>query len=161
MMPFEQIFRSSPNKSWRGRLSTFDPGETTGFSHWDVTDDGPKLLSAKQLKTWPEEDAVHQFTDNLLAYKPSLVVFEAYRVYGWKTDQHSFSDVPTIQIIGILKCLCIQNNLPWFSQTAQIAKQFCTDQKLEEWGFWQKGERHSRDAIRHAAYFILFGPKKS
>jgi hypothetical protein len=161
MMPFEQIFKSSPNRLWRGRLATFDPGETTGFSYWEVTDEGPVLKIAKQLKTWPEEDTVQQFEQTLSAFKPTLVVFEAYRVYGWKTDQHSFSDVPTIQIIGILKCLCIQKNISYLSQTAQVAKQFTTDEKLEQWGFYQKGERHSRDAMRHACYFLLFGPKKS
>lgn len=160
MMPFAQIFKSSPNKDFRGTLATFDPGETTGFSFWSINDE-PKLIASKQLKTWPIEDAVHQFQDVLLAFKPAIVILESYRVYGWKTDEHSFSDIPTVQIIGCLKTICIQHNTPYHSQSAQIAKQFCTDDKLEVWGFWKKGERHSRDAIRHGAYFILFGKKQA
>jgi hypothetical protein len=39
---------------------------------------------------------------------------------------------------------------------ASQAKAFVTDQKLKEWGFWKEGMRHSRDAIRHGLYFLLF-----
>jgi hypothetical protein len=36
---------------------------------------------------------------------------------------------------------------------AGLAKGFATDDKLKAWGFWQPGQRHARDAIRHALNF--------
>jgi hypothetical protein len=44
-------------------------------------------------------------------------------------------------------------------QMATTAKTFVTDEKLKQWGFWQEGMRHSRDAIRHGLYFLLFYKK--
>lgn len=161
MMPLAQVFKSSPHRMFRGTIAAFDPGETTGSSIWQVDDNGPQLKHAKQLPTWPIEDAVHQFLQSLQLFKPTIAVFESYRVYNWKTDQHANSEVPTVQIIGSLKTCCILEGIPYTTQSAQIAKQFVTDDKLSEWGFWLKGEKHSRDSMRHAIYYILFGPKKS
>ena len=39
------------------------------------------------------------------------------------------------------------------------AKGFVTDAKLKEWGLWQDGLRHSRDAIRHGIYFLVVSNK--
>jgi hypothetical protein len=36
---------------------------------------------------------------------------------------------------------------------AGLAKTFATDDKLEAWGFWKRGQKHARDAIRHAVYW--------
>lgn len=41
-------------------------------------------------------------------------------------------------------------------QMAVTAKNFCTDDKLKQWGFWQAGQKHARDSIRHGCYFLLF-----
>lgn len=156
MISFDKIRNSAPNKAFRGRVASFDPGETTGSALFYASDT-IELQVSKQLKTWPLESAVHQLTQHLLTFKPDVVVMESYRVYSWKTDQHSNSDIPTIQIIGCLKTLCIQQNIPFIQQSAQVAKQFVTDDKLEQWGFYKVGERHSRDAIRHGCYYLLFG----
>jgi hypothetical protein len=82
---------------------------------------------------------------------------ESYQVYDWKKDEHSFSQVPTLQVIGCIKTICKILHIPYYSQTAQVAKHFCTDEKLEQWGMWKRGERHARDAIRHGCYWLLFG----
>ena len=51
------------------------------------------------------------------------------------------------------------NNIPTHKQMASTAKTFATDKKLREWGFWERGMRHARDAIRHGCYFLLFYKK--
>ena len=44
---------------------------------------------------------------------------------------------------------------------AQQAKGFVTDAKLKEWGMWDIGHKHARDACRHCVYYLVSQkPKK-
>ena len=160
-------------------ILTLDPGETTGWAIWHRTEwfpDGivrenpivgvayPKLFETGQADTKKLHTALSEPTSIaglIKSFGPDLVVMEDYRIYEWKAEEHSWSSVHTIQLIGLIKTLCIQQNIPFVLQSAQVAKQFCTDDKLESWGYWQKGMRHARDAIRHGAYYLLFGSQKS
>jgi len=151
-------------------ILTFDPGETTGWSSWAKEIDAkepPKLVKWGQLNTKTLRNAIEleESVKNLLmgsndTSRPNVVVIEDYRIYEWKTDEHAWSSVHTIQLIGLIKTYCIQNNIPYVMQSAQIAKQFATDEKLKDWDFWQPGMRHARDAIRHGIYYILFNSQK-
>jgi len=142
---------------WTGCLLSLDPGHTTGYAVWKCTQDDVQLAEAGHVTTWLNGDLIFdKFEDILKTYDPSHVVMETYQVYEWKSQDHSWSQVPTIQIIGCIKTLCKQHNIPYSSQTAQVAKQFCTDAKIEQWGYYKKGFRHARDAIRHGCYFLLF-----
>lgn len=163
MMSFDQIYvgaHPDPAQRFVGRLGCYDPGETTGYALYEATGSLVHLREARQLKTWGIHDAVKSFTENLEQTQPDAIVYESYRVYGWKTDEHSFSDIPTLQVIGCLKTLAVQRKIPFFDQSAQQAKQFVSDEKLERWGFYKEGLRHARDAMRHGCYFLTFGPKK-
>lgn len=151
-----ELHLKDPEKRFKGVLLALDPGETTG---WTIFKDG-KFKVCGQIKTWPIADGVTNLAMLLDTHSPDHVVFERYGIYKWKTETHSNSDVPTLQVIGMIKTLCIlESDIPYSMQTAQIAKGFCTDQKLKDWGFWESGQRHARDAIRHACYYLLFRPK--
>ena len=160
MITFKDLYlRSVPERFRKAQLvACFDPGETTGYALFESSVDDVKLLKWDQLKSWPLEQSVEKFSP-ILSMEPAItqVVFESYQMYSWKEKEHHFSDIPTLQIIGCLKTLCIQHLIPYKSQTPQIAKQFVTDQKLEAWNFWKPGMRHSRDAIRHGIYYLIFG----
>lgn len=147
--------------SYDGVLLALDPGETTGVACFSSNSAESVLVHAGQIKTWPLEVGVENMTKLLKDLQPKSLVFESYQVYEWKAKDHTWSQVPTLQVIGMVKTLCIQMGIPYHTQTAQVAKGFCTDSKLEEWGYWQTGMRHARDAIRHACYFLLFGPSKT
>jgi hypothetical protein len=159
-VPFDVIYhsqiRKDPTLRRDGILMALDPGQTTGVA---VFEDG-KLKDQLQIKTWPMVDCVQSFRHIFDVHKPKCVVFESYQVYEWKTEDHTWSQIPTVQVIGCIQTLLILQNIPYFTQTAQVAKQFVSDEKLEEWGYWFKGIRHARDAIRHGLYFLLFGPSK-
>ena len=138
-------------------LLALDPGETTGWTVLQAIDGRIELVEAGQVKTWEMPFAVSGFSDLLTKYKPTFVVHEVYAVYEWKAEDHSWSSVPTLRVIGCLETLCIQRGLPFSSQTAQIAKNFCTDEKLKAWGLYIEGKRHARDALRHGCYWMAFG----
>lgn len=154
---YEAQCRKNPALRFEGTLVALDPGETTGVA---VFKDG-KLADSYQAKTWPIQECVKSISTILDVHKPKACVFESYQVYEWKSDDHKWSQIPTIQVIGSIQTLCLLREVPWHTQTAQVAKQFVTDQRLKDWGLWVTGARHARDATRHGCYFHLFGPKNS
>lgn len=163
--------RSQVNKAknvdpFTGTLIALDPGETTGVAVFHVKESGVWLAWEEQAPTWPFKEGLTYFR-GLLDHPdhdlfPLSVVHEAYRVYEWKATHHSWSDVPTLQLIGCVKTLALMRDDPLavYQQTAQVAKNFCTDDFLKQHGCYISGKRHSRDAIRHGLYFLLFGPSK-
>ena len=145
--------RYSTNR--HSRLLIFDPGETTGVAVFN----GSNLVSTNQFKTKNRSTFHKQFQVLIKHYKPNFVLFEDYRVYGWKRNQHAWSDLHTPKIIGQIEALCGIHNLCYHSQMAFQAKQFCSDERLKEWGLYSIGLQHGRDAVRHGCYFLLFGKK--
>jgi hypothetical protein len=83
------------------------------------------------------------------------VVVEDYRVYSWKAEDHKFSNVYTVKIVALAELCAHLNGFPVKLTLAHPVKKFCTDDKLKSWGYWQRGERHARDAVRHACFYIM------
>lgn len=146
-------------KSLEGNFKSvigLDPGETTGVC-WFV---GPTLQAAQQIIGLDVPSAFQRVKTYILAVKPDIVVMEDYKIYAWKTKDHTWASLFTPRLIGAIECLCNELRIPLVKQMAGLAKPFCTDERLREWGFWQRGERHSRDAIRHTCYYLLFSVAK-
>lgn len=139
------------------RLLCLDPGKTTG---WCLFVDGV-LQSWGQLEDCYDDKNIDAagLTELLKTTNPDFVCYEDYRVYSHKLARHTYSPVMTVRLIGVIEAYCQLNNTPAHTQMAVTAKGFCTDEKLQCWGFWQEGMRHARDAIRHGCYFLLFYKK--
>lgn len=132
----------------------FDPGHTTGYAVFEGLD----LVESGELVTKPIEQAVENIKAMFDKWQPNIVVMEDYRVYKWKTKHHGGSELLTTRVIGCIETFSVLNFVPFtIKQPAHTAKGFCTDPKLKEWGFYQVGLKHARDAIRHGCYFLLFG----
>lgn len=151
-MDFKEIWQKGSKNPFRGTLLSLDPGHTTGYAIWEDCE----MVASGQSKTWTNDDLKFDQLKSLIT-KVDVVVMESYQVYDWKKDEHSWSQIPTVQVIGCIKTLCQLEKKPYYSQTAQVAKQFVTNEKLEKWGMWKVGERHARDSIRHGCYWLLFG----
>lgn len=166
-LPFHDLAGKLKPKHFRGTLVCFDPGETTGLA---IFRNG-QLDETSQLTTKTVDEgteAVEQLFCSLkfhpnrynvmTAFRPHnvRVVMEDYKVYGWKTDQHAWAALHTPKFIGAIIALCTIHGIPYHLQMAQQAKQFCTDDKLKGWGYYDKGMRHARDAVRHGCYYTLF-----
>jgi hypothetical protein len=154
------VMKSRKELAFKGKLLTFDPGETTGWCDVDTTTT-PYLVTWGQFKTWPLVDAFKNLDLYINNLKPDYVVYESYNIYSWKSDDHKQSDVPTLQVIGMLQTLLISRSIPYSTRNAQQAKGFVTDDKLKSWGLYTRGDRHGRDALRHACFHLLFGPPKA
>ena len=150
--------RKDDEKPYQGTLLSFDPGHTTGWCIFQ----GTSLLECGQLDTDVVDDASLARIQFLIEkHDYSECIFEDYRVYKWKLQQHSFSELHTPKLIGMIQAACLYNGIEYHKQPASVAKDFCTDDRLKEWNMYITGQRHARDAIRHACWYILFGDKAS
>jgi len=144
--------RLQDNPDWlpSHRLLAIDPGETTGiafFVNGILRHD--EQINIKLDNLMPLMRLVEKIN-------PEIVVCEDYIVYGSKVRMHAWNKLITPQIIGAIRFICEFNDVKFYTQLASTAKGFCNDAKLKEWGYWVKGHEHSRDSIRHGAYFLLF-----
>lgn len=162
-LPFPTLAEKLKPNHFRGTLVCFDPGETTGLAIFrNGTLDETSQLITKDLTDGSR--AVNDLFNTLIDPEEPTpmhshnvrVVMEDYKVYGWKTDQHAWAALHTPKFIGCIVALCYIQNIPFHMQMAQQAKGFCTDEKLKGWGYYDKGMRHARDAVRHGCYYILF-----
>ena len=150
----ELLQRIRGDKKIPERLLCLDPGKTTGWC----------LFEQGKLTRWGQVDNCYDANNidatGLLTLfqevNPDFIVYEDYRVYSNKLDRHAFSPVMTVRLLGAIETYSQMNGIKTHKQMATTAKTFCTDEKLEQWGFWQPGMRHARDAIRHGCYFLLF-----
>ena len=159
-MDFKELTTALDKNPWSQHpILAFDPGHTTG---WAFFEEG-ELKFAGEIDTTSIEACGEHAVKLFALYRPVVVVMEDYRVYKWRAKHHVGSELLTSQVLGALQLLAIQSAstqniaVHIIKQPAQVAKGFCTDKKLKEWGYWQSGERHARDAIRHGCYYILFG----
>jgi hypothetical protein len=170
-------------QGFAGTVLAFDPGETTGWAVFNshklikagqlstsnpraAYDEGKGLIERvvkfsegidKDVAECPEKRG--EQLPRPTVFRPingaCHIVIEDYRVYAHKAESHKYSSVFTVKVVGILEVLASLNNIPYSMCMAQLAKGFITDAKLQAWGFWQTGERHARDAVRHGAYYIV------
>jgi hypothetical protein len=153
-MEFPELYKKACSIEPPETLVALDPGETTGyalFKHGILTD-------TRELPTHRIDCSV-DLINNVLTPN-TMVVYENYKVYAWKADSHSWDNLHTPRLIGCIQTLCYLKGLHTHSQMAQQAKHFCTDTKLQSWGYYPKGLRHARDAIRHGCFFLLFNWEK-
>jgi hypothetical protein len=166
-IPLEKVWTQSTKRSNLERILAFDPGETTGvfFLKRMTIGDQAVLGSTTFLSETNQADTStlglgHKAVDHLINhYQPDIVVCEDYRVYGWKTNQHSWAALHTPKLIGVIVSLCEAYQKPIVMQMAIQAKGFCTDDKLRFWNMYSSGKRHGNDAARHALFYLLFGGK--
>jgi hypothetical protein len=135
-----------------------DPGETTGRCKLFPNN----AMELEQLETKDVVTGYDAIRSDILsmAELPDVVVCENYLVYSWKSDDHKWNSLHTPQLIGAIKVLCHQLQIPLVFQLAVQAKDFVKDEMLEKWGCYIPGMRHARDAQRHALYYRMLGLKK-
>lgn len=146
-MTFKELLDFQRGKDWKvpyKRILAIDPGETCGYAKF--FDGEPTIVD--QCKDITEVIFEHP--------SPSLIAYEDYRIYPGKLRQHSFSEVPTLKVIGAIEYICKQRNIKAIPILASTAKGFVTNKRLKEWGFYQKGLRHGMDALRLGLHVLLF-----
>lgn len=171
---WHQQSKTSWSESSSVWLVGLDPGETTGFAVWNPVDkelyltqlitkspeEGFKAIKEAIRLTVPNIEADSDTIDAAHAVRP-IIVCEDYKVYGWKADSHKWAGLHTPQLIGAIRVLAMQEDYPIHFQMAQEAKSWATDSQLTDWGAYEPGQRHARDASRHILRYMFFGFNKS
>jgi hypothetical protein len=132
-----------------------DPGETTGmciYLPWQQN-----ILHIKQIPT-------KSIVNGYLAIKKELpqtdhpihMVCEDYRVYQHKLESHAWAGLHTPQLIGAIKIIAHEQNAILSTPMAVEAKSWATDENLKEWGIYEPGLKHGRDAERHVMKYMFF-----
>jgi len=140
------------------KILALDPGETTGWATYlggTITVSQQVTKNIGQSFNWL--DAKLKAIDSYeTSRKYSMIRCEDYKVYSWKSEDHSWASLHTPQLIGAIKVAAHINHTPISFMLAQQAKKWWTDEKLDVFGLNPKGLRHGRDALRHLLYYILF-----
>lgn len=153
----ELLERIRGNRRIPHRLLCLDPGKTTG---WSLFTNGKLTAWGQVDDCYDDKNVATQGLMNLFKdVNPDFMCYEDYRIYQHKLERHSYSPVMTVRLLGVIEAFCQMNGVPTHKQMATTAKAFVTDEKLKQWGFWQEGQKHARDSIRHGCYFLLFYKK--
>lgn len=132
-----------------------DPGETTGIAVFDSRSGGPRF-TVGQIETKNIGPSFDMLRSAFRMAEPDHVRFEDYRIYGWKADDHAWSNLHTSQFIGAIECALHDTGILGTRLLAQNPKKWWTDEKLKGTGMWATGVRHGRDAVRHLLYYMTF-----
>ena len=150
-------------KDWRLPYITMgiDPGMTTGYCLFRKSSmeldgiDAYRLATSGVIKV-NKQTGWDPIIDLIELMKPNLIVCEDYKIYPNKQLEHVLSSVDTVRIIGAIEYACHHNGVPLVKQMASVHKGFVTDEKLKEWNLYKGINRHARDAVKAAIYFLLF-----
>jgi hypothetical protein len=152
---FPPLLKLIPDVRRTHRVMGLDPGETTGMTIME----GAQVVHAEQLNTKDLDNAAGLLNRIIQKWDVYDIACEDYRVYAWESDKHKWAALHTPKLIGVISAVAWFNRCTLTYRMAITAKQFVTDDKLVAWGLWKKGQRHTRDATRHAVYHQIFGPK--
>lgn len=142
----------------KGLMMSFDPGETCGWAFFEYGSLG--ACGQEKIDTSTGHVLAKGLWDLVETYQPEAIVIEDYRIYANKTEMHTWSALYTPKLIGYIEAICERFEIPYTLQLAS-SKQFCTDEKLKQWGYYEVGQQHARDAIRHGCYWLLFNGRKT
>lgn len=139
-----------------------DPGETTGFGFRKYMDAERFELHMKQIPTkdrYQGAKALQLEVSRIIqsgGIRP-LIVCEDYRVYGHKSDQHKWAGLHTPKLIGHIEHFSAEMGIPVVYPMAIEGKTWATDDMLKQWGLYDPGMKHARDASRHVVTRTFFG----
>lgn len=112
---------------------------------------------------------------NIIKSNPDVVVMEGYRLYnhkGMAASTQANSELETPQLIGVIKYVCHERNIPLVIQFASEIKSRWSEDVLVSSGILAKtssmyyfnGKRtstHKRDALKHALHYWRYKHGKS
>lgn len=133
-----------------------DPGETTGVAI--LRDEGPEAFKVELLQVETKNIGLSYewLRDWLEENNPHHIRCEDYKVYEWKSADHSWSPIHTVQWIGAIRVAAHITETPLSFKMAQHAKTFWTDEKLKLCNVYSPGLKHARDALRHLLYYMCY-----
>lgn len=126
-----------------------DPGLATGLA---VLESSVMRFNSHEVKT-PKEfyDWIQWFFES--PHHPTHIVCESYIITPEtiKKSRQNYS----LELIGVLKYLAWERELPFTLQTPIEGKSFGTDEKLKTIGWYRPSQGHANDAARHLLTYCV------
>lgn len=145
------------------RLLAIDPGGTTGWAHFWIPPGNLSVRSRDVLEdveydcgqlTGPEPGQARQIGAIItLMGDCGPVICEDFTLRQFRQDAALLAPVRLTAMIEYIISGIIDEP-PFRKQQPSMAKSTATDERLKEWGLWEKGQPHARDAIRHGVTFL-------
>ncbi len=125
----------------------FDPGESTGM----VAVVGGELIASVTVTM--EQLLIFLNPGQMRFTRPRIYVVESFVLYPSSASSLTFDAMIPAQAIGVIRAIAYLNGAEVVFQAASEAKNFVDDDRLSHYG-WRLGDRHQRDAARHAVYYL-------
>ena len=123
-----------------------DPGHTTGWATFDEDGNSSAVGQVKGL------EGLHTFLSNITPH-PEIIIFENFKLFGWKAAQQSGSQLETVQAIGVIKAACFGWGRIPFDQNPNIkpiAERYSGVKANKN-----HAESHKDDAYNHGIYYLV------
>ena len=134
-------------------ILVFDPGESTG---WVFLDREGRLIGG----TCPKDHLA--VASLILGYQPDIIVLERFNLYPGMAKSLSWNSFYPVEVIGVIKYLCMLKGIPMVEQAPSIKKYAGGFQ--DDWLKLKGGmgiTEHTKDAYLHLKYYQLHGKKGS
>jgi hypothetical protein len=127
---------------------SFDPGETTGYSIWKVTEGQARLVEMGQLSF---NELVQQL--NVYSKPVDHVVVEDFRLFAKRAARQSGSRMPAPKAIGVIHAFVAKKEAQLHLQPANIKPIALKWTQIHMPS--QHSKTHEWDAYLHAAYWLI------
>jgi hypothetical protein len=133
-------------------ILALDPGQTVGWASF--------YSEAPQPYTYTSGEVPVKAIWSLMEQATSICNLDVLIYESFELIDSTFPNLAPVECIGVIKEWAHQYNVKLEHQTAQEAKLFWTDERLKEYGVYNKGKRHGNDAMRHLMYYLHFRMNK-
>lgn len=128
---------------------SLDPGISSGFVKAELKPGKPVKLHCGEGKF-----SHGQLWAKFVTNKPYAIVCESFE---FRNKQQNNVELFSRELIGVVRLYSELTPCKLYMQTAAVGKGHFTDVKLKELRLYIKGQKHSRDAIRHFLQWYYFG----
>lgn len=136
-------------------ILVFDPGDHTG---WVFRDANGRVVGGTCGKSHA------QVAECIDVLQPDICVFERFNLYPQMAKSLAWNSFYPCEVIGVIRYLCAQKNIPIVEQAPSIKKYFGGFQddwiKLKEMCDPKEVTEHTKDAYQHLKYFERNGERK-
>lgn len=126
-------------------ILAIDPGVASGYALWQGKIDAVEFGVLDQMSICRYAFDVVEFCNQ--------IVCESFRINA-QTHKKSFQPA-SLEIIGMLRYLCCEEQIEFVLQSPVEAKGFMTDSKIKSLGWWHPEDGgHATDAARHLGLYL-------
>lgn len=143
-----------------------DPGHTCGVAWLKIADGVLREPASERVLSGSPGHVYHLLESKIF----DVVVCEEFRLYPWLATHQAFSELHTVEVIGVIKWLTAKHDTPLYMQKADIKKEARYLAEEHGWpmrirtlgsgkgkykgpDFDYSGAQHGRDALAHGVHW--------